>query len=186
RPLSLLKCGNSSPSSTTPSAETDSTSSQVPPLLLPSFLEIFYCLYLMISLRPEMMGVIYNYVRVDTDVFLSNPKHLEIVVTMCKKVLTTGCGEDVQTNACKLLEVVVIQCQGRIDAYIPSIMEVCLERLTRESKTVDMRRMCLQVQCSFYCNSIQLWGSGDHTDSRQSKPITQSVLQTVDQRCWPL
>ena len=29
--------------------------------------------------------------------------------------------------------------------YIPSIMEVCLERLTRESKTVDMRRMCLQV-----------------------------------------
>ncbi|CAI8028552.1 Importin-7 [Geodia barretti] len=134
----------------------------------------------------EMMGVIYNYVRVDTDVFLSNPKHLEIVVTMCKKVLTTGCGEDVQTNACKLLEVVVIQCQGRIDAYIPSIMEVCLERLTRESKTVDMRRMCLQVQCSFYCNSIQLWGSGDHTDSRQSKPITQSVLQTVDQRCWPL
>lgn len=29
--------------------------------------------------------------------------------------------------------------------YIPSIMEVALERLTRESKTVDMRRMCLQV-----------------------------------------
>ena len=45
-----------------------------------------YCLYLIISLRPEMMGVIYNYMRVDTDVFLSNPKHLEIVVTMCKKV----------------------------------------------------------------------------------------------------
>ena len=29
--------------------------------------------------------------------------------------------------------------------YIPSLMEVALERLTRESKTTDMRRMCLQV-----------------------------------------
>ena len=32
------------------------------------------------------------------------------------QILTSDCGEDVQTNACKLLEVIVIQCQGRIDA----------------------------------------------------------------------
>jgi hypothetical protein len=127
----------------------------------------------------EMMGVIYNYMRVDTDVFLSNPKHLEIVVTMCKKVLTTGCGEDVQTNACKLLEVVVIQCQGRIDAYIPSIMEVCLERLTRESKTADMRRMCLQVAiAALYCNSSQLMGLLETTRFPSSpEPITSQFFR---------
>lgn len=32
------------------------------------------------------------------------------------QILTSDAGEDVQTNACKLLEVIVIQCQGRIDA----------------------------------------------------------------------
>lgn len=33
-----------------------------------------------------MMPLLHNYVTVDTDTLLSNPKNLEIIYTMCKKV----------------------------------------------------------------------------------------------------
>ena len=34
----------------------------------------------------DMMAVLYNFVKVDTEMFLSNVKHVEIVITMCKSV----------------------------------------------------------------------------------------------------
>ncbi len=34
----------------------------------------------------DMMPVLYNYVKVDIETFLSNPKHVEVVITMCKSV----------------------------------------------------------------------------------------------------
>lgn len=33
-----------------------------------------------------MMPLLHNYVTIDTDTLLSNPKHLEIIYAMCKKV----------------------------------------------------------------------------------------------------
>ena len=35
------------------------------------------------------MPLLHNYVTVDTDMLLSNPKHLEVIYTMCKKVGNT-------------------------------------------------------------------------------------------------
>ena len=34
----------------------------------------------------EMMSVLYNFVKADTNAFLSNPKHIEIILAMCKQV----------------------------------------------------------------------------------------------------
>lgn len=34
----------------------------------------------------DMMPLLHNYVTVDTDMLLSNPKHLEVIYSMCKKV----------------------------------------------------------------------------------------------------
>ena len=33
-----------------------------------------------------MMSVLYNFVKADTNAFLSNPKHIEIILAMCKQV----------------------------------------------------------------------------------------------------
>ncbi|EMP28541.1 Importin-8 [Chelonia mydas] len=84
----------------------------------------------------DMMPLMHNYVTIDTDTLLSNPKHLEIIYTMCKKVLTGDAGEDAECHAAKLLEVIVLQCKGRcIDQCIPLFVEAVLERLTRGVKT---------------------------------------------------
>ncbi|XP_029455860.1 importin-8 [Rhinatrema bivittatum] len=94
----------------------------------------------------DMMPLLHNYVTVDTDILLSNPKHLEVIYTLCKKVLTGDGGEDAECHAAKLLEVVILQCKGRgIDQCIPLFVEAVLERLTRGVKTSELRTMCLQV-----------------------------------------
>ncbi|XP_048863861.1 importin-8 isoform X2 [Brienomyrus brachyistius] len=94
----------------------------------------------------DMMPLLHNYVTVDTDMLLSNSKHLEVIYTMCKKVLTSDAGEDAECHAAKLLEVVILQCRGRgIDQCVPLFVEAVLERLTRGVKSSELRTMCLQV-----------------------------------------
>lgn len=42
---------------------------------------------MMVCVRvTDMMPLLHNYVTVDTDMLLSNPKHLEVIYSMCKKV----------------------------------------------------------------------------------------------------
>ncbi|XP_077450428.1 importin-8 isoform X3 [Stigmatopora argus] len=94
----------------------------------------------------DMMPLLHNYVTVDTDVFLSNPKNLEIIFSMCKKVLIADSDEEAECHAAKLLEVIILQCKGRgIDQCIPQFVEVVLERLTRGVKSNKLRIMCLEV-----------------------------------------
>uniref|UniRef100_A0A7N6A6Q3 Importin N-terminal domain-containing protein n=1 Tax=Anabas testudineus TaxID=64144 RepID=A0A7N6A6Q3_ANATE len=94
----------------------------------------------------DMMPLLHNYVTVDTDTLLSDTKYLEIMYSMCKKVLTGDPGEDPECHAAKLLEVIILQCKGRgIDQVVPLFVAAALERLTQEVKTSELRTMCLQV-----------------------------------------
>lgn len=54
-------------------------------------------------------------------------------------------GDDAQTHAAKLLEVLVLQCRGRIDHWLPPIVQTVLARLTAQVKTSELRTMLLQV-----------------------------------------
>ena len=94
-----------------------------------------------------MMPALHNYVTVDTDAFVSNANYLLALFNMCKAILTGDSGEDAECHAAKLLEVILLQCKGRVDQCIPSFVELVLSRLTREVKTSELRTMCLQVYC---------------------------------------
>uniref|UniRef100_A0A671WJ53 Importin 8 n=1 Tax=Sparus aurata TaxID=8175 RepID=A0A671WJ53_SPAAU len=80
----------------------------------------------------DMMPLLHNYVTVDTDMLLSNPKHLEVIYSMCKKVLTIDAGEDAECHAAKLLEVIILQCRGR-----------GIDQPTRSSLVLHDRKMCI-------------------------------------------
>lgn len=92
-----------------------------------------------------MMPALHNYITVDTQAFLSNENHLLAIFNMCKAILTGESGEDPESHAAKLLEVIILQCKGHIDQCIPSFVELVLTRLTREVKSSELRTMCLQV-----------------------------------------
>lgn len=54
-------------------------------------------------------------------------------------------GEDPECHAAKLIEVMILQCKGQIDAFIPTFVELVLGRLMQEVKSSELRTMCLQV-----------------------------------------
>ncbi|XP_062338822.1 importin-8 isoform X3 [Osmerus eperlanus] len=123
----------------------------------------------------DMMPLLHNYVTVDTDMLLSNPKHLEVIYTMCRKVLTSDAGEDAECHAAKLLEVIILQCRGRaIDQVIPLFVEAVLERLTRGVKSSELRTMCLQVAiAALYYNPALLMHTLDNMHfPHNPQPIT--------------
>ncbi|XP_031553148.1 importin-7-like [Actinia tenebrosa] len=102
----------------------------------------------------EMMPSLHNFITVDTPAFLANPKHVEIIYKIAKKMLTEDPGEDDQVNAAKLMEITILQCRGEIDQWVPFFVEAALERLTREVKGSELRTMCLQVAiAALYYNS---------------------------------
>lgn len=106
----------------------------------------------------DMMPTLYNYVTVDTNAFLSNQNHVLALFNMCKKVLTNNdVTEEAECNAAKLLEVIILQCRGRVDECIPTFVELVLGRLIREVKTSELRTMCLQVViAALYTNPVPL------------------------------
>ncbi|XP_055963797.1 importin-8 [Sorex fumeus] len=116
----------------------------------------------------DMMPLLHNYVTIDTSALLANPKHLEILFTMCRKVLCGDAGEDAECHAAKLLEVIILQCKGRgIDQCIPLFVQLVLGRLTRGVKTSELRTMCLQVAIAalYYSPTLLL-----HTLERTQLP----------------
>ncbi|CAM9462061.1 importin-7-like [Lampetra fluviatilis] len=127
----------------------------------------------------EMMPVLHNYVTVDTDTLLANPKYLEVMYSMCKKILTSDAGEDAECHAAKLLEVILLQCHGRgIEQCMPLFVEAALERLTREVKTSELRTMCLQVViAALYCSPTLLLSTLDNMHfPASSLPVTAHFL----------
>ncbi|XP_066524159.1 importin-8 isoform X2 [Hoplias malabaricus] len=127
----------------------------------------------------DMMPLLHNYVTVDTDTLLSNPKHLEVIYTMCKKVLTSDAGEDAECHAAKLLEVIILQCRGRgIDQCIPLFVEAVLERLTRGVKSTELRTMCLQVAIAalYYSPSLLMNTLENIRFPHSPEPITAQFI----------
>ncbi|XP_023808030.1 importin-8 isoform X2 [Oryzias latipes] len=127
----------------------------------------------------DMMPLLHNYVTVDTDMLLSNPKHLEVIYSMCKKVLVADEGEDAECHAAKLLEVIILQCRGRgIDQCVPLFVEAALERLMRGVKSNELRTMCLQVAiAALYYNPALLVHTMDNMQLPNSpQPVTTHFI----------
>uniref|UniRef100_A0A8C7TQP6 Importin 8 n=1 Tax=Oncorhynchus mykiss TaxID=8022 RepID=A0A8C7TQP6_ONCMY len=95
-------------------------------------LVVLYGVFQILGLHTclDMMPLLHNYVTVDTDTLLSNPKYLEVIYTMCKKVCVL--------MKCPMLTFDSCTC-------IPLFVEAVLERLTRGVKSSELRTMCLQV-----------------------------------------
>ncbi|XP_057289833.1 importin-7-like [Hydractinia symbiolongicarpus] len=93
----------------------------------------------------EMMPCLHNYVTVDPKAFLAEQRFCEVIVKMCKTMLMDYTGENAQSQAAKLLEVVALQYRGEIDNWLPIFVSLCLERLSMEVKTSELRVMLIQV-----------------------------------------
>ncbi|KAK2154166.1 hypothetical protein LSH36_275g06021 [Paralvinella palmiformis] len=127
----------------------------------------------------DMMPALHNYITVDPDHFIANPRNMEIIYDMCKTIMAADSGEDAECHAAKLLEVLLIQFKGKIDQVVPLFIELALERLTREVKTSELRTMCLQVViAALYYNPSMLFELLEKIHMpNTNQPITQQFLK---------
>ncbi|XP_021185790.2 importin-7 isoform X1 [Helicoverpa armigera] len=127
----------------------------------------------------DMMPVLHNYITVDTNAFLSNENHILAMFNMAKAVLNSDAEDECEIYAAKLLEVMVLQCSGKIDNCLPSFVELVLNRLTRKVKTSELRTMLLQVLIAIlYCNPHLLLTILDKLqESVPNASITQHFLK---------
>ncbi|KAL1456808.1 hypothetical protein WDU94_001509 [Cyamophila willieti] len=125
----------------------DLTSKKISPDLW-KVLEMIYQIFQKdgIDYFTDMMPALHNYITVDTPAFLSSQDYVLAIFNMSRSVLTSQeSAEDPECHAAKLLEVILLQCQGQVDHCIQPFIELMLERLMREIKTSELRTMCLQV-----------------------------------------
>ncbi|OON18634.1 Importin-beta protein [Opisthorchis viverrini] len=94
----------------------------------------------------EMMPCLHNFITVDRPAFISDPKRVETVATMCSQIIQSDeQDETIQLHAAKLLEVLLLDYRGQINQYAPKFIEFALTRLTRPITTSELRVMCMQV-----------------------------------------
>jgi hypothetical protein len=78
----------------------------------------------------DYMSCLHSYLTVDTEKFLSVPERSVWMLEMCEASLTNFELEpDAHIHAAKLLECFILQCPGRINQFIPNILQVTMNRL---------------------------------------------------------
>jgi hypothetical protein len=86
-----------------------------------------------------------NYISLGTERFLSNPAYMDAIFGVCNRVLTnTSFSEGDAGQACKLLEVVMQNCKGRVDNYLTAIIDLALFRLN-DATTDVLKVLSLEV-----------------------------------------
>ncbi|CAG0888797.1 unnamed protein product [Cyprideis torosa] len=135
----------------------------------------------------DMMPALHNYVTVDPDAFLSNDNHVAALLDMSKAVLAADTGEDADGHACKLLEVMILKYKGKIDRWVPTFLEVVIQRMVPLAnaqsaiKSSELRVMCLQVGIAALYYSPEMFFS---TMEAHTVPGSQETLLTWFMKQW--
>lgn len=95
------------------------------------------------------MPVLHSYLTIGTDQLLAVPERSQWLLEMCEKTLADDdCGEDAHAHAAKLFEVFILQCIGRVNNFIPAILQLSLNRLKKNPED-DLRVQLLIVRYFF-------------------------------------
>ncbi|KAL6058791.1 putative importin-7 [Balamuthia mandrillaris] len=100
-----------------------------------------------------------NYISRSTDVFLGDSRYLEMILSMYKKLLTTpGISQVDSGEGAQLIEVVLQNCKGGVDAHIPFIVELAVQKLFSEETTSKALKVLLLevIANALYYNPLLL------------------------------
>jgi len=103
----------------------------------------------------DAMPCFYRFIIVDTDAFLSKPERVVKLLKMCGHVMgDVECGDDIRAGAVKILEVMLTQCQGRLDQYIGEIIVLLMRYFAQSDEDVDefKTQLAVTLVSAFVCS----------------------------------
>ncbi|KAG9511316.1 Importin-7 [Fragariocoptes setiger] len=126
----------------------------------------------------DMMSPIHNYITVDPQTFISNRDNLRAIYEMCSTILRDpNAGEEIETYAAKLIEIVILQFKNQIDDCIPSFIELAVSRLGREIATTELRTLLLQIMiAALYYNYELLFQTLEKMQPKQGIAMFSSFV----------
>ncbi|MCP9263055.1 Importin-7 [Dirofilaria immitis] len=77
----------------------------------------------------DVMPLLHSYLTVDTDSFLARPERLRAFVEIAVNMFNEDTEENDQVHAAKLLECLILECQGKINNLVPDLVQLILTRL---------------------------------------------------------
>ena len=94
----------------------------------------------------NMLAPIDNYISRGTAQFLGSqqPNYVKMIMDMCVKLLSDKTREVEGQYACKLLETLMAHCRGKIDALVPSIVQMASQKLV-EADNRQLKLLVLDV-----------------------------------------
>ncbi|KAL7062659.1 hypothetical protein AAHC03_043 [Spirometra sp. Aus1] len=128
----------------------------------------------------SMMPTLHNYVTVDPKGFMAAPHRVEMLISMCTKSLNSDEDDSNEAvHAAKMLEVLIINFRGQMDAVVPKFVELTLTKLTQSSTNVELRMICLQVVIAAIVSSrsIVLPILSTHNWPGTETPIIENFLK---------
>uniref|UniRef100_A0A915Q402 Importin N-terminal domain-containing protein n=1 Tax=Setaria digitata TaxID=48799 RepID=A0A915Q402_9BILA len=96
--------------------------------------EIFFDIHKLATTQDGMvfvnvMPLLHSYLTVDTDGFLARPERLRAFVEIAVNMFSEDMEENDQVHAAKLLECLILECQGKINNLVPDLVQLVLTRL---------------------------------------------------------
>lgn len=127
----------------------------------------------------DMMSPIHNYITVDPQTFISNRDNLVAIFDMCRTILTDPkCGEEIESYAAKLLEIIILQFKTEINDCIPSFIELAITRLRREVSSAELRTLLIQIViAALYTNYELLLSTLDKLQPDQPQQLFTTFVK---------
>eukprot|EP00741_Cyanophora_paradoxa_P019839 tig00000217_g19147.t1 len=97
-----------------------------------------------------------NFISRDPDSFVSpQNNYIAMIFDLCKKVMERDDGGETECReACKLVESVLHNCKGKIDAWVPQFVQICVARL-QTARSVALKVLLLeQISNALYYNPV--------------------------------
>ncbi|KAI7867363.1 armadillo-type protein [Spinellus fusiger] len=113
-----------------------------------------------IDFIDEMLAPLDNYISYGKNVFVANEvvqyRMMEIIDTVMK---SDRVGEPGKVCGCKLMESMLLNCRGSVDAYVPSFLNLAFQYIfTGFIKSTEFRVYCIEVvvNCLYYNPQLTL------------------------------
>jgi len=106
----------------------------------------------------DAMPCFYKFIVIDTDAFLANSERVRKLLNMCGHVMyDTDCGDDIRAGSVKILEVLLTQCQGRLDAYFSDIITLLMQYFAQSQEHFEEfeAQLAVTLAAAFICNPQQ-------------------------------